>query len=32
MREAIPLHIEGLRNRGETVPKPHSQIEFVEAV
>lgn len=32
MREAIPLHIENLREHGEGVPKPRSQAEFVEAV
>jgi len=32
MRDAIPLHIENLREHGEEVPKPRSQAEFVEAV
>lgn len=32
MREAVPLHIDSLRSHGESVPKPHTQAEFVEAV
>jgi predicted RNase H-like HicB family nuclease len=28
--EAIELHIEDLRERGESLPKPHSFIETVE--
>ena len=31
MREAIPLHVESLRQHGEPVPSP-SRIGFVEAV
>jgi predicted RNase H-like HicB family nuclease len=30
IREAIEFHIEGLRERGETVPEPHSFSELVE--
>ena len=32
MREAIPLHIQSLRESGEPVPPPQSRAEFVEAV
>ena len=32
MQEAIPLHVESLRDHGEPVPPPHAQVEFVEAV
>ena len=31
MREAVPLHIESLRNHGEPVPRPRTEVEFVEA-
>ncbi|HMO84445.1 MAG TPA: type II toxin-antitoxin system HicB family antitoxin [Lacipirellulaceae bacterium] len=30
IREAIELHIEGLRTSGEAVPQPHSFSELVE--
>ena len=30
IREAIELHIEGLRERGEVVPEPQSDGEFIE--
>ena len=30
IREAIDFHIEGLREEGEPVPHPTSEIEFVE--
>jgi predicted RNase H-like HicB family nuclease len=30
IREAIEFHIEGLRENGETIPKPHSFSELVE--
>jgi len=30
IREAIELHIEGLKNAGEPVPKPSSASEFVD--
>lgn len=30
IREAIDFHIEGLRQQGEPVPKPHSFSELVE--
>lgn len=30
IREAIEFHIEGLRQRGEPVPQPHSFSESVE--
>lgn len=29
IREAIELHIESLRESGETVPEPHSMVEKV---
>ena len=32
MRGAIPLHIESLKQHGEPVPPPQSQVEYVEAV
>jgi predicted RNase H-like HicB family nuclease len=32
MREAIPLHVESLRQHGEPVPPPKTRAEFVEAV
>lgn len=28
--EAIEFHLEGLREDGEVIPMPHSQIEYVE--
>jgi predicted RNase H-like HicB family nuclease len=31
IREAIRLHIEGLREDGEPIPEPTSRIEYVEA-
>jgi predicted RNase H-like HicB family nuclease len=31
MREAIPLHIQSLREHGEAVPPPRSQAEYVVA-
>ncbi len=30
IREGIEFHIEGLREKGETVPEPHSFSELVE--
>lgn len=30
MREAIPFHLDGIKLRGETVPKPTSQLEYIE--
>lgn len=30
IREAIELHVEALRENGETVPEPHSFSELVE--
>ncbi len=30
MREAIALHLEGMRQHGETVPVPTSSFEYVE--
>ena len=32
IREAIELHIEGLKEDGEPVPPPSSQVEYVEVV
>ncbi|HLQ33621.1 MAG TPA: type II toxin-antitoxin system HicB family antitoxin [Chloroflexota bacterium] len=29
MREAIPLHLESLREHGEAVPAPHSSARYV---
>jgi predicted RNase H-like HicB family nuclease len=29
IREAIELHLEDLRERGEKPPKPHSKVEFL---
>ena len=29
IREAIELHIESLRENGETVPQPHSSVELI---
>jgi predicted RNase H-like HicB family nuclease len=29
MREAIPLHIQSLRDHGEPIPPPRSQAEYV---
>jgi len=31
IREAVELHIEDLRNRGQSVPTPSSASEYVEA-
>jgi predicted RNase H-like HicB family nuclease len=30
IREAIAFHLEGLREEGASVPKPSSQVEYVE--
>jgi predicted RNase H-like HicB family nuclease len=30
MREAIALHLEGMRQHGETIPEPTSSFEYVE--
>jgi predicted RNase H-like HicB family nuclease len=30
LREAIELHIEGMREDGLTIPEPSSQVEYVE--
>jgi predicted RNase H-like HicB family nuclease len=30
IEEAIELHIEGLRDEGAEIPKPHASSEFVE--
>jgi predicted RNase H-like HicB family nuclease len=30
IREAIELHLEGLREQGQSVPQPHSSSELVE--
>ncbi len=32
MREAIALHLEGLREDGTAVPPPSSRVEYVEVV
>jgi predicted RNase H-like HicB family nuclease len=31
IREAIEFHLEGLRSRGEAIPKPSSDSAYVEA-
>ncbi|HLG70537.1 MAG TPA: type II toxin-antitoxin system HicB family antitoxin [Chloroflexota bacterium] len=31
MREAIPLHIESLREHGESVPRPRSSARYIPA-
>jgi predicted RNase H-like HicB family nuclease len=31
IKEAIALHLEDLRDRGEKIPKPHSSSELVSA-
>lgn len=30
--EAIEFHLEGLREEGETIPVPHSRVDYVEVV
>lgn len=30
IREAIEFHVQGLREDGESVPKPSSQVEYIE--
>ncbi len=30
MREAIELHLEGLREDGEPIPEPHTAVSYVE--
>lgn len=30
MREAIELHLEGLREDGESIPEPHTSVAYVE--
>jgi predicted RNase H-like HicB family nuclease len=30
MREAIELHLEGLREDGESIPEPHTSVTYVE--
>jgi predicted RNase H-like HicB family nuclease len=30
IREVIDLHVEGLRDAGETVPEPRSEVEYLE--
>ena len=31
IREAIALHLEGLRQAGEAIPEPRSSVTFVDA-
>jgi predicted RNase H-like HicB family nuclease len=31
IREAIALHVEDMRERGEGLPKPRTEVEYVEA-
>ena len=30
IREAIELHLEGLREDGELIPEPHTEVTYVE--
>jgi predicted RNase H-like HicB family nuclease len=30
IREAIELHLEGLREEGEPIPEPHTDVTYVE--
>lgn len=30
MREAIELHLEGMREDGEPIPEPHTEVTYVE--
>lgn len=30
IREAIPFHLEGLREEGKSIPRPSSSVELVE--
>jgi predicted RNase H-like HicB family nuclease len=30
IREAIELHLEGLREEGEPIPEPHTAVSYVE--
>ncbi|QDV35009.1 type II toxin-antitoxin system HicB family antitoxin [Tautonia plasticadhaerens] len=30
LREAIELHVEGMREDGQTIPDPSSQVEYLE--
>ena len=30
IREAIELHLEGLRDEGEPIPEPHTAVAYVE--
>jgi predicted RNase H-like HicB family nuclease len=32
IREAITLHIEDMQRRGERVPKPKAEVDYVEAL
>lgn len=32
IREAIDLHLEAMRERGEKVPKPSANVDYVDAV
>jgi predicted RNase H-like HicB family nuclease len=32
MREAIELHLEAMREVGEAIPEPTSEVDFVDAV
>jgi predicted RNase H-like HicB family nuclease len=32
IKEAIEFHLEGLRRRGESIPKPTTLCEYVEAI
>ena len=32
IREAVEFHLEGLREEGERIPKPSSEIEYVDVV
>lgn len=30
IREAVEFHLEGMREAGEAIPAPHSEMEYVE--
>jgi predicted RNase H-like HicB family nuclease len=32
IRQAIALHLEGIREDGQTIPQPSSQVDYVEVV
>ena len=30
IREAVEFHIEGMRTRGESIPEPHSEMDYID--